>query len=121
MHHWTKRLIAVTAPLLLTGCLWGPGKFNSDLSLKKDGSFTLDYRGELVLQLPPDQTTDRIAQRWGFLGPHTRHRHQKQDRRNRPRDFHLRHNVTMLGMADRRDARVPSCQRTTFKLSRYSR
>jgi len=57
MHHWTKRLIAVTAPLLLTGCLWGPGKFTSDLTLRKDGNFVLDYRGELVLQIPEDQNT----------------------------------------------------------------
>ena len=58
MHHWTKRLFAIAAPLLLTGCLWGPGKFNSDLTLKKDGSFVLDYRGEIVLQLPPDQSSE---------------------------------------------------------------
>ena len=54
MHHWTMRLFALAAPLLLTGCLWGPGKFTSDLTLRKDGSFVLDYRGEIVLQLPPD-------------------------------------------------------------------
>jgi hypothetical protein len=58
MHHWAKRLFAIAAPLLLTGCLWGPGKFASDLTLRKDGSFVLDYRGEIVLQLPPDQTTE---------------------------------------------------------------
>jgi hypothetical protein len=55
MRHWSKRLFAIAAPFLLTGCLWGPGKFNSDLTLKKDGSFVLDYRGELVLQIPEDQ------------------------------------------------------------------
>ncbi|MGN6058250.1 MAG: hypothetical protein ACTHOI_06665 [Sphingomicrobium sp.] len=58
MHHWTRRLFTLAAPLLLTGCLWGPGKFSSDLTLRKDGSFVLDYRGELVLQLPPDQSTE---------------------------------------------------------------
>ena len=57
MHHWTKRLFAIAAPLLLASCLWGPGKFNSDLTLKKDGSFVLDYRGEIVLQVPEDQST----------------------------------------------------------------
>jgi hypothetical protein len=54
MHHWAKRLFALAAPLLLTSCLWGPGKFQSDLTVRKDGSFILDYRGELILQTPPD-------------------------------------------------------------------
>lgn len=50
MKAWTKRLFAIAAPLLLTGCLWGPGKFTSDVALRKDGSFVLDYRGEIVLE-----------------------------------------------------------------------
>ena len=50
MHVWAKRLFVAAAPLLLTGCLWGPGKFASDLTLRKDGSFVLDYRGEIVLE-----------------------------------------------------------------------
>ena len=54
MNHWLKRVLIAAAPLLLAGCLWGPGKFASDLTLRKDGSFVLDYRGEIVLQLPPD-------------------------------------------------------------------
>ena len=54
MHQWIRCLAVASAALLLTGCLWGPGKFASDLTIKKDGSFTLDYRGEIVLQLPPD-------------------------------------------------------------------
>jgi hypothetical protein len=58
MTYWTKRLFALAAPLLLTGCLWGPGKFTSDLALKKDGSFTLDYRGEIVLE-----TADAMARK----------------------------------------------------------
>jgi len=61
MHHWTRRLFALAAPLLLTGCLWGPGKFTSELTLRKDGSFVLDYRGQMVLQLPPDAAG---AERW---------------------------------------------------------
>jgi len=56
MNHWAKRIIAAAATLLLTGCLWGPGKFASDLTLKKDGSFILDYKGEIVLLMPPDET-----------------------------------------------------------------
>ena len=54
MHQFAKRMFIAAAPLLLTGCLWGPGKFASDLTLKKDGSFVLDYKGEIVLQTPPD-------------------------------------------------------------------
>ena len=55
MHPWTSRLLALAAPLLLTGCLWGPGKFQSDLTVRKDNSFVLNYRGEIVIQLPPDE------------------------------------------------------------------
>lgn len=54
MDRWTKRLFALAAPLFLTSCLWGPGKFTSDLTLRKDGSLVLDYRGEIVLQIPQD-------------------------------------------------------------------
>src|SRR6478672_8673479 len=59
MHHWTKRLLSVAAPLLLTGCLWGPGKFTSDLALHRDGSFVLDYRGEIVVQIPKDELSPK--------------------------------------------------------------
>lgn len=54
MHIFAKRIFIAAAPLLLTGCLWGPGKFTSDLTLKTDGSFVLDYKGEIVLQTPPN-------------------------------------------------------------------
>jgi hypothetical protein len=57
MLHWTKRLLAIAAPLLLTGCLWGAGKFKSELTLHRDGSFVLDYRGEIVVQIPKDDFT----------------------------------------------------------------
>lgn len=54
MHQFAKRALVAATALSLTGCLWGPGKFASDLTLKKDGSFVLDYKGEIVLQTPPD-------------------------------------------------------------------
>jgi len=55
MIAWRKMIVAAAVPLLLTGCLWGPGKFNSELALRKNGSFVLDYRGEVVLQMPDDK------------------------------------------------------------------
>ena len=54
MRDWGKLAFAAAAPLMLASCLWGPGKFASDLQLRKDGSFTLDYRGEILLQMPND-------------------------------------------------------------------
>jgi len=59
MHQWSKWLFAVAAPLLFTACLWAPGKFASDLTLKKDGSFSLDYRGEILFEL-----SDRQSEQW---------------------------------------------------------
>lgn len=55
MRIWGKMIAAAVAPLLLTGCLWGPGKFTSNLALNKAGTFVLDYKGEIVLQMPDDK------------------------------------------------------------------
>jgi hypothetical protein len=55
MRYWGKFIVAAAAPLMLGGCLWGPGKFTSDLALRKNGTFVLDYRGEIMLQMPDDK------------------------------------------------------------------
>jgi len=55
MRIWGKLIAAAVAPLLLGGCLWGPGKFTSELALRKNGTFVLDYRGQVVLQMPEDK------------------------------------------------------------------
>jgi len=60
MGAWGKMLIAAVAPLLLAGCLWTPGKFSSELVLRKGGAFVLDYRGEILLQLPNDKDKPRV-------------------------------------------------------------
>lgn len=44
-----RLIAALAAPLLLTGCLLSPGKFTSSLDLKRDGSFTFTYVGEIVV------------------------------------------------------------------------
>jgi hypothetical protein len=55
MRAWAKFAFVAAAPLLLAGCLWGPGKFASTLALNKNGTFVLDYRGEILLQTPEDK------------------------------------------------------------------
>lgn len=55
MRIWGKIVAAAVVPLMLTGCLWGPGKFTSNLALNKAGTFVLDYKGEVVLQMPDDK------------------------------------------------------------------
>ena len=44
-----RLLLALIAPLLLTGCLLSPGKFVSQLELMKDGNFTYSYKGEIQM------------------------------------------------------------------------
>lgn len=56
MRQWGKWVVVAAAPLMLGGCLWGPGKFTSNLALNKAGTFTLDYRGEIMIQIPDDKT-----------------------------------------------------------------
>jgi len=55
MRHWTCRLLALAGALLLAGCLWSPGKFMSELQVRKNGTFVLDYRGEIILQRPEEK------------------------------------------------------------------
>ena len=55
MGVWGKFVVAAAAPLLLTACLWSPGKFASELTLRKNGTYTLDYKGEILLQLPESE------------------------------------------------------------------
>ena len=62
MRIWGKMVAAAALPLLLAGCLWGPGKFTSDLALRKNGTFVLDYRGEIMLQMPEGK--DDVAKPW---------------------------------------------------------
>ena len=62
MHVWTRFAFAIAAPLLLASCLWGPGKFSSTLALNKAGTFVLDYKGEVLMQLPEDKIG--AAQPW---------------------------------------------------------
>lgn len=42
-------MTAAAMLLVLAGCMVLPGKFSSDLALRKDGTFTFHYKGELIL------------------------------------------------------------------------
>jgi hypothetical protein len=42
-------LVPALACLALTGCFLQPGKFDSALNLRKDGSFTIAYKGQIYL------------------------------------------------------------------------
>ncbi|MEO6582438.1 MAG: hypothetical protein ABIN68_06495 [Sphingomicrobium sp.] len=53
MRAW--KMLVAAAVLSLSGCLWTPGKCASQLALHKGGAFVLDYRGEIVLQMPDDK------------------------------------------------------------------
>lgn len=49
MKHWIRALAAVLiAPLVLSGCLFLPGKFDSTLTINADRSFTFTYKGEVI-------------------------------------------------------------------------
>ena len=49
VRTWGSLAVAAAMVILLTGCLLLPGKFTSDLTLKKDGSFGFTYKGEIFV------------------------------------------------------------------------
>jgi hypothetical protein len=50
MFKWFRRaVVPALACLALTGCFLQPGKFDSTLNLRKDGSFTFAYKGQVYL------------------------------------------------------------------------
>jgi len=61
MGAWRKWLFAAAIPLLLASCIWSPGRFTSELLVRNNGTFVLDYRGEIVLQRPEEK---KSAEPW---------------------------------------------------------
>ena len=53
-HLFRGVLLALCGSVLLTGCLFTPGKFGSQLALYADGSFEYTYEGEVVFLLLTD-------------------------------------------------------------------
>jgi hypothetical protein len=54
--HFTKPWLRWTLPMLLcvllSGCFFLPGKFASHLDIRRDGTYTFSYAGELVFAFP---------------------------------------------------------------------
>lgn len=53
-----RLVLALLAPLLLTGCLFTPGKFTSGLDIGRDQSFAFAYTGEILFSTDPKMTGD---------------------------------------------------------------
>jgi hypothetical protein len=49
MLKWFRRALPALACLALSGCFLQPGKFDSALDLRKDGSFTFSYKGQIYM------------------------------------------------------------------------
>lgn len=48
MKHWVRATALLLPLLVLSACLFQPGKFESALTIHKDRSFTYTYKGEVV-------------------------------------------------------------------------
>ncbi len=49
-----RGILGMLLILLLSGCFLVPGEFVSNLDLRKDGTFTFAYKGQIVFALPDD-------------------------------------------------------------------
>lgn len=56
MGTYWKWALALVAPLLLAGCLLIPGKFESQLRLMNDGSYSFAYNGQMQLASDNDKS-----------------------------------------------------------------
>jgi hypothetical protein len=70
MKLFAKLFVIVAAPLLLAGCLLIPGKFESQLRLMNDGTYSFTYNGQMQLasdndkSMPPQSgDSDEVGQK----------------------------------------------------------
>lgn len=69
MGKYYKWALAFVAPLLLTGCLLIPGKFESHLRLMNDGTYSFIYNGEMQLAEGDDKQMSSQATEMGDDSP----------------------------------------------------
>lgn len=59
------RLLAILIlPLVMTGCFLAPGNFVSNLDIRKDGTFTYSYKGEIIFQSPDEFDKKPSEEAW---------------------------------------------------------
>lgn len=59
------RLLAILIlPLALASCFIVPGAFSSGLDLRKDGTFTFAYKGEIIFETPDEAMKDAKPEAW---------------------------------------------------------
>jgi hypothetical protein len=46
---------------LLTGCFFSPGRFVSELDIRRDGRFTYSYVGEIIFLSPPQAKLTEVS------------------------------------------------------------
>ncbi len=56
--------LALCLPLLISGCFLVPGRFGANVDLRKDGTFTVAYKGEIIVEAPDDITSNDKAKVW---------------------------------------------------------
>ena len=70
---FSRIIMALAMPFLLASCLYSPGKFTSAMDVKADGSFTFNYKGEIVFlslfQMMNDQRSASISDDGKCWGP----------------------------------------------------
>lgn len=59
-----KRIAALALPFALAGCFLTPGKFAASVDVRKDGSITVAYKGELIFAGPDDMFGGRPPRPW---------------------------------------------------------
>jgi hypothetical protein len=80
MAKWFRLALPIFACAALTGCFLQPGKFDSTLDLRKDGSFTYSYKGQIYM-LALSKLADLAAKSEGNFTPQACHDDDFKDRK----------------------------------------
>lgn len=64
MKTAARLLTVLILPLVMTGCFLAPGNFGSTLDIRKDGTFTYAYKGEIIFQTPDEFDKKPMDEAW---------------------------------------------------------